>query len=102
MKSYVEDLEKMNGSLVTMTYEADQPISFYSSEFLDREIEISSGNSTGVKAFIFHTEEKIGSHGKKVFITSFNDVPNTILETIDFEILSLSKQYDEEIIEINC
>ncbi len=43
----------------------------------------------------FRPEEESGVHGKKLFIASFQDVPNNQLEEIKFELLSVSKVFKE-------
>lgn len=86
---YAEVLKSNNSSLVLMTYEAERGLPFQSTELLDRSVEKGThGSSIG---FIFRPEEEFGIHGKKLFIASFQDVPNNQLEEIEFELLSVSK-----------
>jgi hypothetical protein len=65
---------------------------------LDKKTEISSGNSSRGMGFIFKPDEKTGEHGKKLFVTSFQDVPNDQLDTLELELHSVSKMYPEKIV----
>lgn len=98
MTNFFEDLKRRNSSLVLMTYEADRGLSFQSTQYLDRKKEISSGNTSGAIGFIFRPDEKTGEHGKRLFVTSFQDVPNDQLDTLEFELHSVSKKYPEKIV----
>ncbi|MDF1618246.1 hypothetical protein [Petrocella sp. FN5] len=98
MTNFFEDLKRKNSSLVLMTYEADIGLSFQSTGYLDKKIEKSSGNSSRAMGFIFKPDEKTGEYGKKLFVTSFQDVPNDKLDIIEFELHSVSKIYPEKIV----
>lgn len=94
MMNFFENLKARNVSLVLMTYEAERVLAFQSKAYLDRKIERSSSQSS--IGFIFSPDEKFGEFGKQLFIASFQEVPNDHIETIEFELHSISKSYKEE------
>ncbi len=92
MTHFFNNLKSKDCSLVLMTYEADRGLYFRSTEFLDRKIEMSSSNST--TGFFFKPDEKFGEYGKRLFIATFQEVSNDELNTIEFELHSVSKHYE--------
>lgn len=95
---YFEDLKRRNSSLVLMTYEANRGLSFQLTDYLDKKVEISTGNSSSAMAFIFRPDEKNGVHGKRQFVASFQDVSNDKLDILEFELHSIVKLYSEWIL----
>lgn len=100
LEKYFEDLKKKDSSLILMNYEADTSLLFHSTEYLDRRVDVSKNSSSESMGFIFKPDQKIGKHGKRMFIASFQEVPNDKLDTIEFELHSVSKQYKETTIVI--
>ncbi|MDN5300214.1 MAG: hypothetical protein PWP51_2767 [Clostridiales bacterium] len=46
--------------------------------------------------FIFKPDDQNGQYGKRLFIASFQDVPNDQLDKIEFELNAVSKDYEAE------
>lgn len=98
VKEYFDGLDQKDSCMVLMTYEADQGLEFHLTEYLDREIERSSSSSS--MGFIFNPDEKMGPHGKRMFMACFHDAKKDKLDRIGFELHSVSKSFPEELVVI--
>lgn len=91
IQPFFDDLKLKDSSMVLMTYEADNSLLFYTTEYLERNVVRSTSRSS--MGFIFNPDNKIGKFGKRMSIATFQDVPNNNLDYIEFELHSVFKIY---------
>lgn len=96
--NYFNDLKDQKLSLVLMSYESDSILHFLLTEYLDRKVDHSSRNNKSSLAFLFKPENEKGKHGKKLFTASFLVNSKDGLANIEFELHSVLKKRQEEII----
>jgi len=96
--NHFNDLKDQNLSLVLMSYESDSILQFLSTEHLDSKIDHSSRNNKSSLTLMFKPENEKGSHGKKLFTAPFLVNSKEELANIEFELHSVSKKQQEEII----
>jgi hypothetical protein len=78
-----------------MTYEATNGLTFLSTAYLDKRVDPpQSANGASSVGFIFSPKEKIGDHNMKLFVASFQEVPNDRLDQFEFELHTIHKQVD--------
>jgi len=95
MATYFEALKSKKSSLVLMTYEATDGLSFLSTAYLNKRVDPpQSANGASSIGLIFLPKEKIGDHSMKLFIASFQEVPNDRLDQFEFELHTIYKQIE--------